>query len=76
MLAKFYAVEHKHKGDSVTDDSKDWLHFDWQGNDAHFWSEIDELTEASNQGDRIQATKELIDIANMAFLLWWRGSQP
>jgi hypothetical protein len=75
MFEKFLAVEHKHRGNSVTDDSVNWLHFDWSQIEAHFWEEIDEVKGAMRHGSSETQTKELVDVANMAFLLWWKEKQ-
>ena len=75
MLDKFKAVEHKHRGNSVTDESIDWLTFDWSQIEAHFWGEIDEVKGAMRHGSSELQTKELVDVANMAFLLWWKEKQ-
>lgn len=89
MFAKFKAVEHKHRRESVTDDRVDWLAFDWAAIESHF---IEEFAEYFNltQGETNQlyglvytrknkldpnSAKEAVDVANMAFLLWWRRSQ-
>lgn len=105
MFAKFKAVEHKHKGNSVTDDKVNWLAFDWKAIEAHF---IDEFCEffaleaedrkalmkmiqqkkdfyiwANTPEDRGRAgvvaepdrEKEAVDVANMAFLMWWRETR-
>ena len=66
QFAKFKSVEHKHRGNSVTDDEVDWMTFDWAAIENHFWEEVEEYRIA-NPDDR---HKELIDVANMAFLLW------
>lgn len=62
QIAKFIAVEHKHPNDSVTTD--DWSKWDWDSIRKHFLDEIKELLEAPHD------PKELIDIGNIAFLLW------
>ena len=67
MIRAFIGAEYKHKEESVTDDEFDWRNFDWVAIEEHFWKEIDELKE--NPG----SPKELVDIANMAFLLWWHN---
>ena len=69
MFAKFKRVEHKHRGNSVTDDEVDWLTFDWEKIRDHFWEEVEELRKSPTDD------KECVDIANMAFLLWWFNIQ-
>lgn len=75
MFDKFVAVEHKHLGNSVTDDKVDWLTFDWSQIEAHFWEEISEVKLAMRHGSSRMQMKELVDVANMAFLLWWHEEQ-
>ncbi|KKR01662.1 MAG: hypothetical protein UT24_C0003G0069 [Candidatus Woesebacteria bacterium GW2011_GWB1_39_12] len=87
MFAKFKAVEHKHRGASVTDDNIDWLTFDWEQIEQHFIEEfaeyfnltkdeIDQLIgliyRSENYNDP-RKTKEAVDAANMSFLMWWYG---
>ena len=102
MLDKFKQVEHKHRGNSVTDPNVDWLTFNWEQIETHFVDEFCEyfgLFEEERkkiwkviranrefrafQGDRGRAgplwepneEEEAIDVANMAFLMWWRALQ-
>ena len=109
MMDKFRAVEHKHRDGSVTDDSLDWLTFDWPAIEAHFVDEFCEFFALESDDirslmraiqdkkdfylwgnmDRGRAgtvaepdrAKEAVDVANMAFLMWFKaksdaGAQP
>ena len=76
MFKKFLAVEYKHRKNSVTDDATDWFTFDWDAIEEHFWEEVSEVNDTlknPHASDEIRA-KELVDVANMAFLLWWAKS--
>jgi len=87
MFAKFKRVEHKHRGASVTDDNVDWTSFDWEQIEEHFIKEIAEyfsltkaetdqlfglIWRAENRNDQ-RSPKEAVDVANVAFLMWWHG---
>lgn len=90
MFAKFKAVEHKHRDGSVTDDKVDWLNFDWGSIRDHFIAEFAEyfnLTAAETQQLyglvytrenklEVENPKEAVDVANLAFLMWWWRLQP
>lgn len=65
MLTKFRAVERKHQYDSVTDDAVNWARLDWESIEKHFWREVKEVRAKRRRG------KEYVDVANMAFLMWW-----
>ncbi len=64
QLMKFIKRQDRNKGFNVCDDNLDWDTINWDHVRNHFMSELKELKEAPNDPD------ELIDIANMAFLLW------
>lgn len=66
QLRKFQAIAYKHPKDSVTDDELDWSTMPMDSLLAHMKSEIEEW--GARPGDET----ELVDIANMAFLLWAR----
>ena len=74
MLNKFIEVEYKHPHNSVTNDNVDWNNFDWNAITNHYFEEIEEVKQMHLE-NRIRATpinpKEYIDVANMAFLLYW-----
>ena len=85
MFAKFKRVEHKHRDNSVTDDSIDWMTFNWDQIEQHLIEEfgeyfnltkqeIDQLLgliyRSENRHDS-HSEKEAIDLGNMAFLMWW-----
>lgn len=74
QMARFIAVEHKHQRNSITDDNVDWRKFDWRAIEEHFWQEVDELKGAFRHGSSQTQVKELVDVANLAFLLWWHES--
>ena len=69
MYDKFVEVDGKHQGESVLDDNIDWDSFNWNAIESHFWEEVEELRQSNHD------SKECIDVANMAFLLWWRYNQ-
>ena len=68
MLTKMQLRASKYKETSVTNDVFDWEHFDTRKVWAHFEQELVELKMSQTQdgGGR----KELVDVANMAFILW------
>jgi hypothetical protein len=74
MFDKFKQAEHKHRGESVMDDKIDWMSFNWRAINSHFWEEVRELQAAISNGDGNSVKDELVDVANMAFLLWWLWS--
>ena len=81
QLRKFIEREQIHARDSVTKDEIDWSTFDKQKLYKHFLQEISEFVgepahytyKRSLDYDSYRNRKELIDIANLAFLLWSVG---
>lgn len=68
QLMKFLKRQDRNKGANVCDDSLDWTTINWEAVEAHFLREIKEFIKAPSDPD------ELIDIANMSFLLWFYRS--
>lgn len=64
MLAKFAAVDHKHGKPSIFEVATG-AGFDRASLVAHLQNEIVEWLHAP------ESVTELVDVANMAFLLWW-----
>lgn len=64
QLMKFLKRQDRNKDANVCDDSLDWTKINWAHVQEHFMKELRELQKAPNDPD------ELIDIADMAFLLW------
>jgi hypothetical protein len=73
MLDKFQLRADKHGDRSVTVAGSKHLHEDYvsEGLWAHFYAEVDEFRRA----DHTEAEMgEAVDVANMAFLIWWKDS--
>ena len=73
MLDKFKARADKHGERSVTVAGSNHLHEDGvtEGLWSHFYSEVDEFRRADHTQDEMA---EAVDVANMAFLIWWKDS--
>ncbi len=71
MLAKFQARADRHPGRSVTEVGRTLLDEPgvYEGLWKHFEDEVQEMREAGHTQDEMG---EAIDVANMAFLIWWR----
>ena len=71
MQAKFEAVAYKHPDRSVTTVGNRLLDQEgvYEGLWEHFDSEVREFHEATHRDDQMA---EAVDVANMAFLIWWR----
>ena len=63
QLLAFYEHEHLHPTDSVTNDTINWAKFDLKELEAHLWDEIREY-------DNNNKLDDLVDLANMAFLVY------
>ena len=64
QLEKFIKRQDRNKGFNVCDNNLDWTTINWDHVRNHFLGELKEIIEAPHD------PKELIDIGNMAFLLW------
>lgn len=73
MLAKFALRSEKHGDRSVVIAGNKHLRDEgvYEGLYEHLGDEIEELW-ATNQ-DTPEQMDEAVDVANMAFLIWWRG---
>ncbi len=71
MLAKFQKRADKHGARSVTVAGDKHLHEDgvYEGLWHHFDDEVQEMRRAEHTEDEMG---EAVDVANMAFLIWWR----
>jgi predicted house-cleaning noncanonical NTP pyrophosphatase (MazG superfamily) len=63
QIFAFIDHEHKHPKDSVTDDNTDWAKFDLKALEEHLWEEMREY-------DNNNKLDDLVDLANMAFLVY------
>ena len=71
MLAKFQVRAERHPGRSVTEVGRRLLDEDgvYEGLWQHFEEEVQEMRDADHINEEM---KEAVDVANMAFLIWWR----
>ena len=74
MLEKFRARAVKHGDRSVTIAGATYLHDDGviRGLWRHFGAEVDKFRRADR--DTQNEMDEAVDVANMAFLIWWKDT--
>ena len=77
MKANYMRKASLHSGDSH------WRNCPYSFLEEHFWSEVSELNQALMEGKTREVLHELVDVANMAMMIWNRirldgevGSHP
>lgn len=78
MVAKFVKRAAKHPEDNILAADVNVDNWDQKFIEDHLLAEVEEYLTQHGEGDSGERRKELIDIANMAFVLWFkaRNSKP